>query len=80
MCWNAMNVRIVLASLATDAGGKEAATFLGFLDLPHSVSFGCYGLKKVEANLSNVLEKVTEEAMGDSLKKEKCRLKQQERN
>eukprot|EP00957_Ditylum_brightwellii_P148597 11313622-Ditylum_brightwellii.AAC.1 len=53
LSWYSANFAIVLASLASGIGGKEAVMLLGFLDLPWSRSFGIYGFAKVEAALGD---------------------------
>ena len=70
LSWYSANFAIVLASLATGMGGKEASMLLGFLDLPRSRSFGTYSFGKVEAALGDVLKVITEQAMAEALEEE----------
>ena len=52
-----MNIKFVLAALATGNRGAELGTFLGFLDLPQARTFASHGFKKVDAAATSVLEK-----------------------
>ena len=70
LTWYNLNNQLVLSQLQNGAGTAEAATTLGFLDLPCVLSFGNKGFQSVEMEVGNLIRSFAEEAMEESLLEE----------
>ena len=70
LSWYALNNKLVLANLQNGGGCTEAATTLGFLDLPRALSIGNQGFHRIEMEIGKMLRDFAKEAMEYALMEE----------
>ena len=70
LTWYALNNQLVLSQLQNGCGPKEAASTLGFLDLPRALSIGNKGFNAIEMEVGQIICAFGEQAMDEALLEE----------
>ena len=70
LTWYALNNQLVLSQLQNGCGPKEAASTLGFLDLPRALSIGNKGFNAIEMEVGKIVRAFGEQAMDEALLEE----------